>query len=119
MRHSSAFKVAAATCLSVAALAAGASNSAAQSESAACSQVVNRQGVSGTLSKCTWDDGRVRVVGTLRDTKLSDGATLLVVSIGAYSHQWVICGSDTPVDTDYQPPGAVGLRWSTVSTDRC
>ncbi|MFJ2722954.1 helix-turn-helix domain-containing protein [Streptomyces sp. NPDC087437] len=69
--------------------------------------------------RCTWDDGRIRVFGTMRDTTPSDGATLFSVRIGLYSRQWVVCASDTPIDTDYQNGGPVGLMSWAVSADRC
>ncbi|MGA4850902.1 hypothetical protein ACOBQB_33395 [Streptomyces sp. G5(2025)] len=91
----------------------------AQSTTGACEQSVTHVKVTGSLKKCTWDDGRIRLVGTLRDKSLSDGATLLTTKIGSYSRDWVICGSDTPVDTDYQESGIVSVRWATTSASNC
>jgi hypothetical protein len=119
MRHSHTTALVTAACLSLAALALTGTAAAAQTEAADCTTTSVRSGVSGSLKQCTWDDGRIRLVGTLRDTAMGDGATLLDVRVGTYARQWVICGDDTPVDTGYQPGGAVSFRWSSVSADRC
>lgn len=120
MRRSHMTALIASLCLSVTTLAAASTTAAAQTDAAQCGRIGSPpSGISGTLQQCTWDDGRIRVAGTLRDTALSDGATLLTLRIGLYSRQWVICGSDTPVDTDYQAGGAVGWTYRSVSTDRC
>ncbi|MGW2907868.1 hypothetical protein ACWC91_36335 [Streptomyces sp. NPDC001204] len=71
------------------------------------------------MNKCTWDDGRIRVFGTMRDTTPSDGATSLTVRIGLYFREWLVCASDTPIDTDYQDGVGVGLIVRAVSADRC
>lgn len=74
----------ASVCLSVAALAAASTTAAAQADAAQCGRLGYGAGtgLSGSLNKCTWDDGRIRVFGILRDTVPSDGATLLTVRIG-------------------------------------
>lgn len=105
--------------LSAITLATAITPAAAQTAEATCGQTVVNAMVSGSLKKCTWDDGRIRLVGTLRDKSLSDGATLLSVKIGSYSRDYVICGSDTPVDTDYQESGAVSLRWRNTAVTSC
>jgi hypothetical protein len=120
MRSSGIITLLASACLSIAALAASSATAAAQADTAQCSQTYPpASGVSGTLRQCTWDDGRIRVFGTMHDTALTDGATLLTIQIGTYSRQWLICTSDTPVDTDYQPGGAVYLTHRPVSADNC
>ncbi|WP_030788519.1 hypothetical protein [Streptomyces sp. NRRL S-920] len=119
MRRSRAASLATAAFLSAVTLATAITPAAAQTTTGACDQSVVSVKVSGRLTVCTWDDGRIRLVGTLRDKTLSDGATLLGVKIGTYSREWVICGSDIPVDTDYQPSGAVSLRWQTISAANC
>ncbi|QTA36845.1 hypothetical protein [Streptomyces sp. CA-256286] len=65
-------------------------------------------GLTGKLYVCPWDDGRIRVAGHLRDTSPANGNTRLRVTLGSYSQEWVICGTDKPIDTDYQWGGAVG-----------
>ncbi|PZH17866.1 hypothetical protein C1I97_04585 [Streptomyces sp. NTH33] len=111
----------ASVCLSVATLAAASTTAAAQTDAAECGRIGygTVTGLSGSMYKCTWDDGRIRVFGTMRDITPSDGATLLTVRIGLYSRQWVVCASDTPIDTDYQNGGPVGLGYMKVSADRC
>ncbi|MFH9663402.1 hypothetical protein ACH4NF_34615 [Streptomyces sp. NPDC017248] len=110
----------ASACLSAAALAASSTTAAAQADTAQCNQTYPpAPGVSGTMHQCTWDDGRIRVFGTMHDTALIDGATLLTVQIGTYTSKWLICASDTPVDTDYQTGGAVYWTHRAVSADNC
>ncbi|WP_073948693.1 hypothetical protein [Streptomyces kebangsaanensis] len=111
----------ASVCLSVATLAAATTTAAAQTDVAECGRIGYKTGseLSGNVYKCTWDDGRIRVFGTVRDTTPSDGATLLTVRIGVYSRQWVVCASDTPFDTGYQDGGPVGVGYLKVSADRC
>lgn len=110
--------LAAALLLATATVATAGTTATAQTNSV-CEPRTYRAGLSGDLHQCTWDDGRTRVVGTLRDTALSDGATLINIRIGSYSRQWTICGSDTPVDTDYQPGDTVSLTYRSVGTDLC
>ncbi|MFK0120753.1 hypothetical protein [Streptomyces sp. NPDC090994] len=90
-----------------------------QAEAIDCSKLQPSADVTGTLYKCPWDDGRIRVFGTLKDTSLSDGATILKVTIGAYSQQWTICDTDTPVDTDYRDGSVATFAWLSTSADRC
>jgi hypothetical protein len=119
MRRFHTAALATAASLSIITLATATAPATAQTAAATCGSAVSNVKVSGTLKQCIWDDGRIRIVGTLRDKSLSDGATLLTVRIGTYSRDWVICGSDTPVDTDYQSSGIVSLRWRTSSAADC
>ncbi|AJE38701.1 hypothetical protein CP978_00565 [Streptomyces nodosus] len=111
----------ASACLSAATLAATSTTAAAQTDAAECRRLAygTGTGLSGSMNQCTWDDGRIRVFGTLRDTTPSDGATLFTVRIGLYSRQWLVCASDTPIDTDYQDGGIVGLTYRAVTADHC
>lgn len=111
----------ASVCLSVATLAAASTTAAAQTDAAECRRLGygTGTGLSGSMNQCTWDDGRIRVFGTMRDTTPRDGATLLTVRIGLYSCEWLICAVDTPIDTHYQDGVGVGLIYRAVSADRC
>ncbi|MEV0258788.1 hypothetical protein AB0H82_31570 [Streptomyces sp. NPDC050732] len=119
MRRFRTAALATAASLSIITLATGTTPATAQTAAATCGPVMSNAKVSGSLKQCTWDDGRIRIAGTLRDKTLSDGATLLNIRIGTYSRDWVICGGDTPVDTDYQPSGIVSVRWQTSSASNC
>ncbi|MFI7237443.1 hypothetical protein [Streptomyces cyaneofuscatus] len=96
-----------------------AGTAAAETRAATCTATVVHPGVTGTLKKCTESDGRVRVVGTLRDSVLSNGATVPAVRIGTCNRQWSVRGTGKPIDTGYGPAGAVALGWGPVSADRC
>jgi hypothetical protein len=122
MRRYKTTALAASVFLSAAALAASTTTATATTQTDTCGPKMTfpaSSGVIGTLSQCTWNDGRIRVFGHLRDTVLSDGATAVTVRIGLYSSVWIICGSDTPVDTGYQAGGPVSWGHKTVSADRC
>ncbi|MFF9587012.1 hypothetical protein [Streptomyces achromogenes] len=118
MRSSGIIPLLASASLAIAALAASSPTATAQADTEQCVKIYSTQ-ISGTLYKCTWDDGRIRVLGTMHDPELDNGATLLTVNIGTYSRKWLVCATDTPVDTDYQPGGVVYVTYKSASTEGC